>query len=847
MTVAGTVLLVGVLVAATVAGGAWAAAGRGHRPVALERVGRAGLWGAVGGAATAAGIVLLGLVRHDESLAYVRKVSAPELPTYYRVTALWSALEGSLLLWLVVLGAVALGAMYRARGVRAGTHAAALATLCWLFAAFAAVSLLASPFALTEAQVAARPSPLLQDHVAMGLHPPLLYLGFAALAVPFALALGALATPGVGPARAVDTAWAGVVHRWTVLAWIALTAGVGLGAWWSYAVLGWGGYWAWDPVENASLLPWLTATALLHTVAPRTRGDRWRGWAVTLAALSFVLVLLATLLTRSGFVESVHAFTVSSLGPALLTVLLGAVVAWLVLAWRARPLDPGTGRAGDRPLSRGAVLRAHRVLLVLVAATLLVGTVLPSVLLVTTGTRLSVGAPWYERTLAPLALVVLALMALGPWTGGRNRPPELDRAMRVPAVVAGLALGLVGLLTGELWLTVVAGLAAFVAGSLAVSLTRRLRDRRRLGALVAHLGVAVIAVAVLAGELGGTAQQSLRVGETITSGRTTLTLVDLDRYDDGRRIVVEAELLLGQDGRFLGTLHPQLRWYEADMTMLAGPQIRSSLAGDVYVTLLDVEPVEQIATVRLTTTPLVPWLWGGGVLLVIGAAVTAWPARRRGRAGGAGGASGMVGASGADGTGTAHGVDGTGDVDPGARGDVPAHPAGASARSGTSARWAAVLAVVVALALAGCGSSGEPDLPRPAPALAGADLDGVHRDLAELEGSVVLVAAWASWCGPCWEEAPVLDRAQERWGADGLEVLGLNVRDVPRAAENFVARTGARFPSVVDPDGTVSVDWGVWGMPHHFLVDRTGAVVAHRAGPVTDEWLESVIPAQVQP
>jgi len=815
VTVAGTVLLVGVLAAATVAGGAWAAVGRGHRPVALERVGRAGLWGAVGGAATAAGIVLLGLLRHDESLAYVRKVSAPELPTYYRVTALWSALEGSLLLWLVVLGAVALGAMYRARGVRTGTHAAAMATLCWLFAAFAAVSLIASPFALTEAQVAARPSPLLQDHVAMGLHPPLLYLGFAALAVPFALALGALATPGVGPARAVDTAWAGVVHRWTVLAWIALTAGVGLGAWWSYAVLGWGGYWAWDPVENASLLPWLTATALLHTVAPRTRGDRWRGWAVTLAALSFVLVLLATLLTRSGFVESVHAFTVSSLGPALLTVLLGAVVAWLVLAWRARPLNPGTVRAGDGLLSRGAVLRAHRVLLVLVAATVLVGTVLPSVLLVTTGTRLSVGPPWYERTLAPLALVVLALMALGPWTGGRNRPPELGRAMRVPAVAAGLAIGLVGLLTGELWLTVVAGLAAFVAGSLAVSLTRRLRDRRRLGALVAHLGVTVIAVAVLAGELGGTAQQSLRVGETITSGQTTLTLVDLDRYDDGRRIVVEAELLLGQRGRFLGTVRPQLRWYEADMTMLAGPQIRSSLAGDVYVTLLDVEPVEQIATVRLTTTPLVPWLWGGGVLLVIGAAVAAWPARRRGGAGGASGASGVVGAS-------------------GAAPDV-------SARSG------AVLAVVLALALAGCGSSGEPDLPRPAPALAGADLDGVHRDLAELEGSVVLVAAWASWCGPCWDEAPVLDRAQERWGADGLEVLGLNVRDVPRAAENFVARTGARFPSVVDPDGTVSVDWGVWGMPHHFLVDRTGAVVAHRAGPVTEDWLESVIPAQVRP
>ncbi|GAA1659251.1 cytochrome c biogenesis protein CcmF [Citricoccus zhacaiensis] len=636
MTVLGTVLLILVLAASLTGAIVWAAAARAEavrvagpsttgagRGRQLAKVGQWMTGLALAAAVAAVALVEVALVSHDTRLNFVAMVSGPELPVYYRITALWSALEGSLLLWLLVLAVVSALAVRDAADTSQRSRGVVGSVLSLTTVAFAIVALMASPFTVDDGAVSARPSPLLQDHVAMGVHPPLLYAGFLGLAVPYAVALGGLVT------RQMDAAWAARLRRWTLVSWILLTAGIVLGAWWSYAVLGWGGYWAWDPVENASLLPWLTATAVLHTVAPRARVGAWRLWAAGLAGASFVLVLLATFLTRSGFVESIHAFTTSPLGPALLVIVVAALVPWAVLVHRRRRELGDTSTPSL--VSRSTALRVNRTLLVLVTLVVLVGTTLPSILLATTGERLSVGPPWYHRTLAPLALLLLVMMVLGPWLPVRTGTwRSTARRMRLPALAGLTCLGAVALIFSEVWLAVSAGLAAFAVASLAmVASDRRRRDRLAVGAWVAHTGIAVAAVAVLGGGLGTVTQESVPVGGTVTAGETTVTVIGLDGRDEGRRSVAAAQVALGQGQEFVTVVEPELRWYETERTMLAGPQIRSELLRDVYVTLLDVDEESGLVTLRLAVNPLVSWLWTSAGIMILGAAIAGWPRSRR--------------------------------------------------------------------------------------------------------------------------------------------------------------------------------------------------------------------------
>ncbi|MCW4384778.1 cytochrome c biogenesis protein CcsA [Salinibacterium sp. SYSU T00001] len=564
------------------------------------------------------------LLARDTAVDYVVKVTEEALPAYYRFTALWSAMEGSLLFWLLCLAIVTVAFVVH------GLHrlpprmlGAAAAVLCAFVAAFAAVSIVASPFTLAEGSIADRPSPLLQDHAAMGIHPPLLYLGFTALAIPFALSCAALLT------RSTGAAWARLMRGWTVVAWIPLTAGILLGAWWSYAVLGWGGYWAWDPVENASLMPWLMATALLHVTGPRMRSAGWRPWAIVLGGAAFALVVLATFLTRSGVIQSIHAFSVSPLGPLLLAVLLAAVTGWVVLALHGRSLFHSDARAAV--LSRQTALQINRVALALVTLIVLAGSLLPTVVLAVSGDRLSVGPPWYERTLAPLAVVLLVVMAVGPWLRwGADSVRSLLGRIWLPAVTAAATSGVVALVVRDVVLALAAGLTAFVLVSLVVGIVRRAPGRRRrAGALLAHLGVAIAALAVVGSGIGAVTERTVAVGQTVLAGDTSATLVSVDRVDDGRRDIAEARLLLERDGESLGEARPQLRWYEEHSTMLAAPEIRPLFFDDVYVTLLDFDPVDTTATIRLAVNPLVSWLWVAGGVAVAGAAIAAWPARPR--------------------------------------------------------------------------------------------------------------------------------------------------------------------------------------------------------------------------
>lgn len=632
----GTALLWAVLVAAVWSTVAWVWAARSARSrqrdgpslvvasgparttPALDpaaRWGLAGMAAAFAAALVATALLQWALLLDPTALDYSARVATEQMPVYYRITAMWSALEGSLLLWLVMLAATALAAtvLIRQVGLLAGSWAAAI--LSALVSAFAVVSLVASPFVGQERFIGQLPSPLLQDHIAMGVHPPLLYGGFILLAVPYAFVIAALVTTGV------DAAWGRALRRWVLLAWIMLTAGIVLGAWWSYAVLGWGGYWAWDPVENASLLPWLSATALIHALGVRSTGPGWRAWAAVHAGLSFVFVVLATLLTRSGIVESIHAFTVSSLGPLLLVLLVAVTAAWLIplIRHRSRLVSP-TGRGQG-----GFGLHVNQILLTLIAAIVTVGTVLPSLVQMITGERLFVGAPWYHRTLAPVALALLVAMAVTPYRARRGSSRLRMSDARLPAVLGLLITGVTAILTTDVWLAVVAGLAAFVLVTL-VRVTLRTRSRSTLtalGGLTAHVGVALAAVAVLAGTHGHTTQQSIAVGETVTAGSFTATLIGVGADSDERISTARAEVVLSQDGDYLGSAYPELRWYERERTMIAGPEIRSDPVRDIYVTLLDVDPAGASATIRLAVTPMVWWLWAATGLVILGATLSA--------------------------------------------------------------------------------------------------------------------------------------------------------------------------------------------------------------------------------
>ncbi|MEU5723635.1 cytochrome c-type biogenesis CcmF C-terminal domain-containing protein [Micromonospora sp. NPDC047738] len=593
------------------------------------RTARLGSTATLAAAAVACALLETALLRHDFSVRFVAENGGRHVPLYYTLTSLWSALDGSLLLWLLVLGGYAALLARRAYPPRLHGYAMVVVSVVMLFF-FALSSFAANPFRPVSPVPTdgPGPNPLLQQHPAMGVHPPLLYAGYLGLVVPFAFALAA-------PLAGRDGRdWVRMARPWALVAWAALTGGIGLGAWWSYAVLGWGGYWAWDPVENASLLPWLTATAFLHTTLVRGR----TAWHSALACASFLLVLLGTFLTRSGAVASVHAFTDSPLGPMLLGFVLLAVVVSTVLTGRRAPEPARTGR--PRALSRPTLVLVNGVLLVTIAAVVLIGTILPLLSAPLGGTRASVGPAYYQRTAVPLAVVVLLVLGVPPALRDRSA------ALRRLAVPAGVGLGtvaLVGLLSrpGPAALTAF-GAAAFVLTGLAGDLVHRLRRSGprpgRLAGLVAHAGLALVALGVAGSSAyGRDAERTLRVGETLRVGDVAVRLVGVDRTGGSGSMAVRARLALTASGRAGPAITPALRYHPARDTAVTVPAIGTGLLRDTYVTLIAVSEDSGSATVRLAVNPLVGLIWAGGALTATGgllaaARSTRRPAARAGRA-----------------------------------------------------------------------------------------------------------------------------------------------------------------------------------------------------------------------
>ncbi len=592
------------------------------------------------GSVLAVGAMQVALIRHDFSLEYVQKNNSTTTPLLFTISGMWAALEGSILLWGFVL------AMYLAVVWRHFRDQLDDPLVSWALAVMLGVCVFffgvmigpANPFRVLEFPPAQGrgPNPLLQNHILMAFHPPLLYFGYVGFTVPFAFAISALITGRVGEGWLLET------RRWTLIAWGCLTLGIVLGGWWSYEVLGWGGYWGWDPVENASLLPWLTGTAYIHSVLVQERRGMLRVWNLSLVCATFSLTILGTFLTRSGVVQSVHAFSNSTIGAWLLGLFTVVVLLTVgLIGWRGDRLrSPG---AIDSPLSREGAFLANNILFGAFAFVVLLGTVFPLLIEVWNGDQLSVGAPYFNRMSRPIGVTLLFLMAVAPVLPWRKASGELLRTRLlwpVTAATVTLVACVVGGLRG-LYPLLTFALAALAGGAAVRQLLLAIRAARRAGrsmlsglvgrangGMVVHIGVVLCAVAIAAGgAYTRTEQLVLTPGQSGTVGSHTIKFIDvapIERRSDREITRVRVQT----DGGRIDA-PAMTKFLESGQPILT-PSVHTGLTKDLYFRIVRLpDKTRPEAVIEVKIEPMVLWLWVGGFVMALGTMLSIVPGRRR--------------------------------------------------------------------------------------------------------------------------------------------------------------------------------------------------------------------------
>jgi cytochrome c-type biogenesis protein CcmF len=579
------------------------------------QVGRRAFYAAAAMTAIASVLLEVALLTHDFSLAYVAEHTDLATPIALVAAGFYGGQEGSLLYWTLVLGV--LGSASLAASASLGGRVAAYATgiLASILTFFLFVlAVVASPFDLLSVTPpdGLGLNPVLRDG-GMLIHPPVVLAGFAAFAIPFAFACAALL------AGRTDAAWIRHTRRFALLAWSLQSAGLLLGMWWAYHVLGWGGYWSWDPVENVALMPWLATTAYLHSAQVQENRGRLRNWNFGLVILAFLLVVLGTFIVRSGVVPSVHTFAISAIGPWFLGFLIVCVAfAGALLAHRIGASEP---RPAEAPLlSREGAFMLQNLLLLGVIAVVLWGTILPLVSGML-GTERVVEAPYYQRAAGPIFGVVLALMAVGPLLPWRHAGKATAKALRWP-IAAVSVVTLVLLVTGFGWAAIAIGLAAGGVATVATEYARAVRRkprllvirRRRYGAYLAHVGVLVVAIGITASQLGQQEKDAtLKPGESVTVAANTLTYTGSEQQQLADHTEYVAAMRFGDS-----TLRPSRATYAGlGGQALTHVAISTTPLADVYVVLAGTN-ADGSASFRVFVNPLVTWIWAGGVILILG-------------------------------------------------------------------------------------------------------------------------------------------------------------------------------------------------------------------------------------
>ena len=569
--------------------------------------------------ATAFAALLLVFWHTDLSVKLVAEDSATTLPTIYRIAGAWGNHEGSMLLWVTILALAGAAVALFERRLPEPTLAATIGTQGLIALGFFAFLIFSSnPFARLDVPVAEGNgfNPLLQDP-GLAFHPPTLYVGYVGLSVAFSFAVGALLTRDIG------ATFAKAMRPWVLGAWIFLTAGITAGSYWAYYELGWGGWWFWDPTENASLMPWLAATALLHSVTVLATRDGLRAWTVMLAVVAFSMSMVGTFLVRSGILTSVHAFALDPQRGAFILVLLALYIGGALALFGARVSTVTEGNRFD-PVSREGALVVNNLLLSAILGVVLIGTLYPLAVEAMTGEKLSVGAPYFNAAAGPLALLLVAVMAAGPvmrWR--RDELAAVGRRIAVPAAIAVVALVAALLLAPGLHVLPLLGLM-LAAGTAAASVSplwkRNLRRAPLFiwGMVVAHFGVAV-SLAGMASESAFTKETlvAARPGETVHVGPYAVRFAAIDPTAGQNFTAVRATLIATRGNADPLTLKPEQRTFDNPPQQTSESAIATRLDGQLYTVVGEQVPGGRWQ-LRLWWKPFVTLIWAGGGLIALG-------------------------------------------------------------------------------------------------------------------------------------------------------------------------------------------------------------------------------------
>ena len=564
-----------------------------------------------------------GALTDDFSIKYIAGHSNSLLPTQYKFASVWGGHEGSLLLWMLMLSGWTLAVAIFSRTLPLAMVARVIGILGLVSTGFLMFILTtSSPFErLLPAPLDGKDlNPLLQDP-GLVIHPPMLYMGYVGFSVAFAFAVSALLS------GRMDAAWARWSRPWTIVAWIFMTAGIALGSWWAYYELGWGGWWFWDPVENASLMPWLFGTALIHALMVTDKRGGFKAWSVLLAIGAFSLSLLGTFLVRSGVLTSVHAFASDPKRGVFILIFLAVVVgvSLTLFAWRAPKATLG-GKMGL--VSRESMLIANSVLLVVATGAVLLGTIYPLIVDALNLGKLSVGAPYFNAVFVPLMVPVVFLMVPGGIAHWREaRWAQLGHDLRLPALAAVVAGVAIWTLTERgTWLTAMGmALATWVVVGLLMQIFIRMKKPGRIppsfwGMHLAHLGIAVITVGITMVK-SYEVERDVRMGfnDTVTIENYSFELTGVSNVDGPNYKALRGDVKVTKDGKYLEMLYPEKRKYFSSAMPMTEAGIDSGFFRDLYVSLGEPIEGERLQwSVRVFYKPFISWLWYGAILMVLG-------------------------------------------------------------------------------------------------------------------------------------------------------------------------------------------------------------------------------------
>ncbi len=764
-------------------------------------------------------LLFFAFITNQFQLIYVAEHSSLALPFSLKLSALWAGQEGSLLLWAF------LQALFTALVARKldkdESNMAAWATvlLGGISAFFIAMTLIFSnPFLINSIVPVdgLGMNPLLR-HPAMIFHPPALYVGYVGLAVPFAYALAALICGDVD-------LWIDRSRRWLLMSWLFLGIGLFLGARWAYDVLGWGGYWGWDAVENAGLMPWLTATALLHGFDMQSRQKGFKVWNVSLAILTYGLVIFGTFTTRSGLIQSVHAFSQSAVGPYFLAAIGLVLVGSLVLMIVKRKAF-GHLIFPEKLISREGATFFSLLLLVLITLSVLVGTLLPTL----TNGSFSAPPEWFNRVVGPQLGVLVFLIGICPLFSKVLKSIRKSIWRLVPPLL-GIALALVfGWFGGFRLPAALIGLAAAgfaggtTLGEIGFSIAGRIRKsgfreafghlpfagKHGYGGHLVHLGIILMAVGVIGTQMYATEEQmTMLPGDTAEVGSYTLIYEDLFQETAEDHLTTWASVAVYRNSEYTVTLDPQMAYYPDDDQTMAQPAIRASLGEDLYLVLFQWDETGQVSLSAMIN-PLSGFLWLGGMVLVFGGVLAWWP----------------------------H-----------SEGKTDAENKRLRTRSQIVAFLGMIVFIILLYTLWGPTvnmnrSTGRPLPGEQAPVFTATDAGGELFDLADYRGQIVVVNFWATWCPQCKDELPEFESVWREVEGQGVQFVGVAMDDTEAAVIQMASEMDITYPLIVEEASGITSLYGITGVPETFIIAPDGNIAYFHIGAVEPEVLQNELAA----